>query len=96
LQPGALKSILRQAGLKDRPHALRRRDRGFNAEKLFDRYSSFGDDPFIRAVGGSDDRAKFSAWTYAKELCRDSVEENRDAAIFPPGGPTMMRWLLAP
>jgi hypothetical protein len=27
LQPGALKSILRQAGLKDRPHALCRRDR---------------------------------------------------------------------
>jgi len=47
---------------------------GISAEKLYDRYMSFGDDPFIVVVGGSDATAKFSAWSYAKERCRVVAE----------------------
>ncbi|HXW42002.1 MAG TPA: hypothetical protein VEK75_12410 [Xanthobacteraceae bacterium] len=43
---------------------------GLSAEALYDRYVSFGDDPFIVAPDGADERAKFSAWRYAKERCR--------------------------
>jgi len=43
---------------------------GISAETLYDRYSSFGDDPFIVVLDGVDDHAKFSAWDYAKERCR--------------------------
>jgi hypothetical protein len=43
---------------------------GLSAEALFERYSSFGNDPFILVLDGEDERAEFSAWTYAKELCR--------------------------
>jgi hypothetical protein len=42
---------------------------GISAEKLFDRYTSFGEDPFIRAVDGANEGVLFSAWTYAKERC---------------------------
>lgn len=40
---------------------------GISAEALYDRYTSFGDDPFIMVLDGADDSAAFSAWTYAKE-----------------------------
>jgi hypothetical protein len=43
---------------------------GISAEALFDRYKSFGEDPFIEALGGVDAGATFSAWNYAKERCR--------------------------
>jgi hypothetical protein len=42
---------------------------GISAETLYDRYISFGDDPFIMVLDGADDRATFSAWSYAKERC---------------------------
>jgi hypothetical protein len=42
---------------------------GISAESLYDRYTSFGDDPFIVVLDGTDDRATFSAWSYAKERC---------------------------
>ncbi len=39
---------------------------GMTAESLYDHYTDFGDDPFIR----SDDPAcVFSAWTYARQRC---------------------------
>ena len=39
---------------------------GMTAEVLYDHYTDFGDDPFIR----SDDRGcVFSAWNYARERC---------------------------
>jgi hypothetical protein len=44
-----------------------------NAEELYDRYKDFGDDPFIIS---DDPNCKFSAWTYAKERCRDIVNED--------------------
>lgn len=43
---------------------------GISAEALYDRYVSFGDDPFIVVIEGVDDGAEFSAWSYAKERCR--------------------------
>ena len=36
-------------------------------EKLWEHYTMFGEDPFI--IGG-DKKQPFSAWDYAKELCR--------------------------
>ena len=43
---------------------------GISAEALYDRYMSFGDDPSIVVLDGTDDGAAFSAWSYAKERCR--------------------------
>ena len=43
---------------------------GISAEALYDRYTSFGDDPFIMVLDGADESAKFSAWSYAKERSR--------------------------
>jgi hypothetical protein len=41
---------------------------GMTADELYDHYTSFGSDPFIR----SDDRAcHFSAWDYAKMRCQE-------------------------
>jgi len=42
---------------------------GISADALYDRYTSFGDDPFIAVIDGTDDRVHFSAWSYAKERC---------------------------
>ncbi len=42
---------------------------GVTAEKLYEHYISFGEDPFIVVIEGTDPDAKFSAWTYAKERC---------------------------
>ncbi len=43
---------------------------GMNADELYDTYTSFGDGPFIVALGGAPMAERFSAWTYAKERCR--------------------------
>jgi hypothetical protein len=43
---------------------------GISAEALYDRYKSFGDDPFIMVIDGAGDGATFSAWSYAEERCR--------------------------
>lgn len=43
---------------------------GISAEDLYNRYTNFGDDPFILVADGADDRATFSAWDYAKDRCR--------------------------
>jgi hypothetical protein len=48
---------------------------GISAEALYDRYVSFGDDPFIIVLDGADDAANFSAWTYAKERCAEICAE---------------------
>jgi hypothetical protein len=39
------------------------------AEALFDMYTSFGEDPFIKAVNASGGRVTFSSWAYAKAQC---------------------------
>lgn len=38
---------------------------GVTAEELFDRYTSFGDEPFVMAAGGAQ-KVDFSARTYAR------------------------------
>jgi hypothetical protein len=48
---------------------------GMTAEDLYQRYTFFGDDPFILVFDGADERAKFSAWDYAKERCRTLCAE---------------------
>jgi hypothetical protein len=49
---------------------------GVPAEALYEHYVSFGDDPFVVVIDGVDDRAKFSAWSYAKERCRAMCGEH--------------------
>jgi hypothetical protein len=39
---------------------------GMTADVLYDHYTDFGDDPFIRS---DDPTCVFSAWTYAQERC---------------------------
>jgi len=39
---------------------------GMTADVLYDHYTDFGDDPFIRS---DDPTCVFSAWSYAKERC---------------------------
>lgn len=43
---------------------------GISAKELYDHYVNFGDDPFIVVLDSADERAEFSAWSYAKERCR--------------------------
>ena len=43
-----------------------------SAEELYRIYVSFGDDPFIEVIDGTDANAKFSAWTYARERSRET------------------------
>jgi hypothetical protein len=43
---------------------------GMSADALYEKYQHFGSDPFIIVMDGKDDRAKFSAWDYAKEYSR--------------------------
>jgi hypothetical protein len=38
---------------------------GATAEQLYERYTSFGDDPFVVALDGAP-KVEFSAWTYAR------------------------------
>jgi hypothetical protein len=47
---------------------------GTSVKALYDDYVCFGEDPFIVVLDGVDDRAKFSAWDYAKERCREMCE----------------------
>jgi hypothetical protein len=48
---------------------------GMPSTELYDRYCSFGEDPFIRGPG-----CNFSAWNYARqrcdELCRNQSDDN--------------------
>lgn len=42
---------------------------GMTAEKLYDDYTDFGEDPYIRP--NDDDEEYFSAWDYAKEKSKE-------------------------
>ena len=42
---------------------------GIKSEALYERYLSFGEDPFIVVLDGAGEPATFSAWSYAKERC---------------------------
>ena len=42
---------------------------GMTAEQLYEQYTGFGEDPFIKPH--PDDRERFSAWDYAKKRCEE-------------------------
>jgi hypothetical protein len=47
---------------------------GMTADELYSRYTSFGEDPFIRDTehaGIPSEDVPFSAWTYAKQRCEE-------------------------
>ena len=44
---------------------------GITAEKLYEVYVMFGEDPFIMGPGPG---AEFSAWDYAKQRCAEICE----------------------
>ena len=46
---------------------------GESAAGLYDQYTSFGDDPFIKPVPTG---RKFSAWEYAKHRCEEICNES--------------------
>src|SRR5271169_3339075 len=43
---------------------------GMTAEQLFDRYTSFGSDPFVVPAPSEATDQRFSAWDYARERSR--------------------------
>lgn len=49
---------------------------GMSAEALYEKYQSFGDDPF---VVGPEPRPEFSAWAYARSMAATIVGEQEDA-----------------
>jgi hypothetical protein len=51
-----------------------RQNPGLSAEELWDYYTGFGDDPFIRSDPHDPD-CKFSAWDYAEERAKEIVRE---------------------
>ena len=55
-----------QRRVDDELHHLFAQRSGTPAE-LWDDYTSFGEDPYVRNEGG--ERVDFSAWTYAKQRC---------------------------
>ncbi len=46
---------------------------GMTAADLYGLYVSWGPDPFVVPLNAHDPQVTFSAWTYAKERCRDVV-----------------------
>ncbi|SHG79307.1 hypothetical protein SAMN05443248_2674 [Bradyrhizobium erythrophlei] len=42
---------------------------GMSATDLYERYTLFGDDPFIVVLDPKDTPVAFSAWDYARERC---------------------------
>lgn len=46
---------------------------GMKAAKLYEQYTSFGDDPFITSTDGK--RVEFSAWRYAERRCGEICGE---------------------
>ncbi len=42
---------------------------GISAIKLYDRYTSFGEDPWIKGETRNERKAEFSAWDCAKQRC---------------------------
>ena len=47
---------------------------GLSAEELWDYYTDFGDDPFIRSDPHDPD-SRFSAWNYAEDRAKEIVKE---------------------
>jgi hypothetical protein len=41
------------------------------ADELYDQYTSFGEDPWIKGPNQESDAAPFSAWNYARQRCNE-------------------------
>ena len=50
---------------------------GTSEEQLYDQYTSFGEDPWVK--GGN-----FSAWSYAKEFCDGLCAKNKSTGPYQP------------
>ena len=46
---------------------------GTTATELYELYIAFGPDPFVVPLDPNDPDVEFSAWTYAKEQCKELV-----------------------
>jgi hypothetical protein len=46
---------------------------GTTSKALYELYIAFGADPFVVPLNPKDPDVEFSAWTYAKERCKDLV-----------------------
>ena len=46
---------------------------GTTAKELYKLYVAFGPDPFVVPLNPKDPDVEFSAWTYAKERCKELV-----------------------
>lgn len=44
---------------------------GMTADQLYESYTGFGDDPFIKS---EDKKCEFSAWKYAKSRCKKLID----------------------
>lgn len=49
-----------------------RQNPNISAERLYDEYQDFGDDPFVRS---DDPDCKFSGWNYARDRAGEIVKE---------------------
>jgi hypothetical protein len=52
---------------------------GMTAAEIYDAYTSFGDDPFIKGV-------EFSAWTYAKTIAERKARQDTIDTLLKPKG----------
>jgi hypothetical protein len=49
---------------------------GMSAEELYRLYVGFGPDPFVIPLNPNDPEIEFSAWSYAKERCKELVSQH--------------------
>ena len=56
---------------------------GMTPDELYDTYKSFGDDPFIVALGEAPLGERFSAWTYAKDMALDLMSKTEHTSYCP-------------
>ena len=66
---------------------------GETADHLFERYKSFGDDPFVVALDPAPN-IEFSAWTYAQRRALELVAPGRRAGRSAKASPTTSATLL--
>jgi len=52
---------------------------GETADQLFERYTSFGDDPFVVALQGAP-KVEFSAWTYARQRAQELTAAGQEGS----------------
>lgn len=53
---------------------------GETATEVLERYTSFGDDPFVVALDGAP-KVEFSAWTYAQQRAQELAAPGEEGAL---------------